>query len=47
MKKIAQEKGIDKSGYRIVINHGKNAGQAVPHLHFHLLGGRPLAWPPG
>lgn len=47
MKKLAIEKGIDKSGYRIVINHGKDAGQAVPHLHFHLLGGRPLNWPPG
>ena len=47
MKKIAVEKGIDKSGYRIVINHGKDAGQAVAHLHFHLLGGRPLKWPPG
>ncbi len=47
MKKIAVEKGIDQTGYRIVVNHGKNAGQAVPHLHFHLLGGRPLKWPPG
>lgn len=47
MKKLAAEQGIDKSGYRIVINHGKDAGQAVPHLHFHLLGGRRLAWPPG
>ncbi len=47
MKKIAREKGIDKTGYRIVVNHGKDAGQAVPHLHFHLLGGRPLKWPPG
>jgi histidine triad (HIT) family protein len=47
MKKIAAEKGIEKSGYRIVVNHGKDAGQAVPHLHFHLLGGRPLSWPPG
>lgn len=47
MKKIAEEKGIDKSGYRIVVNHGKDAGQAVPHLHFHLLGGRSLGWPPG
>ena len=46
-KKIAEEKGIDKTGYRIVVNHGKDAGQAVPHLHFHLLGGRPLKWPPG
>lgn len=47
MKKVAVEKGIDKSGYRIVVNHGKDAGQAVPHLHFHLLGGRSLKWPPG
>ena len=47
MKKIAQEKGLDKTGYRIVVNHGKDAGQAVPHLHFHLLGGRKLTWPPG
>lgn len=47
MKVIAEEKGIDKTGYRIVVNHGKDAGQAVPHLHFHLLGGRPLKWPPG
>lgn len=47
MKKIAAEEGIAGSGYRIVVNHGKNAGQAVPHLHFHLLGGRELSWPPG
>jgi len=47
MKKIAEEKGIAETGYRIVVNHGKDAGQAVPHLHFHLLGGRPLKWPPG
>jgi len=47
MKKLAVEKGLDKTGYRIVVNHGKDAGQAVPHLHFHLLGGRPLKWPPG
>ena len=47
MKKLAVEKGIDKSGYRIVVNHGKDSGQAVPHLHFHLLGGRQLHWPPG
>ena len=45
--KIAGEKGLDKSGFRIVCNHGRAAGQAVPHLHFHLLGGRKLGWPPG
>ncbi|MFC1511254.1 histidine triad nucleotide-binding protein [Candidatus Margulisiibacteriota bacterium] len=47
MQKLAKEKGIDKTGYRIVVNQGKDAGQAVDHLHFHLLGGRPLKWPPG
>ena len=47
MKKVAEKKGIDKTGYRIVVNHGRDSGQAVPHLHFHLLGGRPLHWPPG
>lgn len=47
MKKLAAEKGLDKSGYRIVVNNGQDAGQAVAHLHFHLLGGRPLKWPTG
>ncbi len=46
-KKIAEEKGIDKTGYRIVNNCGDDGGQSVKHLHFHLLGGRGLAWPPG
>ncbi|MDR3668951.1 MAG: histidine triad nucleotide-binding protein [Ignavibacteriaceae bacterium] len=44
---IAKEQGIDKTGFRIVINNGINAGQEVPHLHLHLLGGRKLSWPPG
>lgn len=35
------------NGFRIVINNGPNAGETVPHLHVHLLGGRPLTWPPG
>ena len=35
------------NGYRIVINNGKDSGETVPHLHVHVLGGRPLAWPPG
>jgi histidine triad (HIT) family protein len=43
----ANAKGVGESGYRIVINCGKDAGQEVPHLHAHLLGGRVLAWPPG
>ncbi len=44
---IAKEKGIDKTGFRIVTNTGKDGGQAVFHIHFHLLGGRLLHWPPG
>ncbi|SKA75616.1 histidine triad (HIT) family protein [Clostridium sp. USBA 49] len=46
-KKIAKELNIDENGYRIVTNCGKDAGQTVPHVHFHLLGGRSLNWPPG
>jgi histidine triad (HIT) family protein len=45
--RLAAEKGIAKSGYRIVCNCGPHAGQAVAHIHFHLLGGRAMAWPPG
>ena len=44
---IARKEGVDKTGYRLVINNGRDAGESVPHLHVHLLGGRPLAWPPG
>ena len=44
---LARDEGLDKEGYRIVTNTGKNAGQSVDHLHFHLLGGRNLTWPPG
>lgn len=46
-KKLAQEKGIVQSGYRLVLNNNKGAGQAVFHIHLHLLGGRKLNWPPG
>lgn len=44
---LARERGLDESGYRLVINNGSNAGQTVFHLHVHLLGGRSLTWPPG
>lgn len=44
---IARQEGIDDTGYRLVINKGRDAGESVPHLHVHLLGGRALAWPPG
>jgi len=46
-QKIAKELGITDSGYRIVINNGSHAGETVPHLHVHVLGGRPFRWPPG
>ena len=45
--KIALELDLKANGYRLVINNGKDAGEAVPHLHIHLLAGRKLAWPPG
>ena len=38
--------GIAESGYRVVVNQGKDAGQEIDHLHFHIFGGRALAWPP-
>jgi histidine triad (HIT) family protein len=44
---IAKQEGLDETGYRLVINHGPHAGESVPHLHLHLLGGRPRDWPPG
>lgn len=47
IKKIAVEAGIDKDGFRVVTNIGANGGQTVAHLHYHILGGRSLQWPPG
>lgn len=44
---IARKEGIDGTGYRLVINKGAHAGESVPHLHVHLLGGRAMNWPPG
>lgn len=44
---IARREGVADSGYRLVINNGHDGGEAVPHLHIHLLGGRKLTWPPG
>ncbi|MDE3120082.1 MAG: histidine triad nucleotide-binding protein [Nitrospirota bacterium] len=44
---VAKQKGIAEGGYRLVVNTGRNGGQTVFHLHLHLLGGRPMHWPPG
>jgi histidine triad (HIT) family protein len=44
---IAEKLGVLETGYRTVINSGRDAGESVPHLHIHLLAGRPLQWPPG
>ena len=44
---LAAQLGLNQSGYRLVINNGEDAGEAVPHLHIHVLGGRHMAWPPG
>lgn len=44
---MAKQLGLAASGYRLVINHGRDGGESVPHLHVHLLGQRSLAWPPG
>jgi histidine triad (HIT) family protein len=46
MRKLAQQLGL-ANGYRVVVNCGPAAGQSVDHVHFHLLGGRNLSWPPG
>lgn len=45
--RIADERGIARDGYRLVLNNGPQAGQTVYHLHLHLVGGRALGWPPG
>ena len=46
-RRVAEQEGIAATGYRVVANDGANGGQSVDHLHLHVLGGRPLTWPPG
>ena len=45
--RLAESTGIARSGFRLVVNTGEHGGQSVAHLHIHILGQRPLAWPPG
>lgn len=47
IRQVARDLGVAESGYRVVVNCGQDGGQSVDHLHFHILGGRRLAWPPG
>jgi histidine triad (HIT) family protein len=45
--RVAKEKGVSESGFRVIANTGGQAGQTVSHLHFHVMGGRNFHWPPG
>jgi histidine triad (HIT) family protein len=47
IRNLARQLGVDETGYRVTVNCGADGGQSVDHLHFHLLGGRPMKWPPG
>jgi histidine triad (HIT) family protein len=44
---VAKQLGLTQNGYRLVFNNGPDAGEAVPHLHCHIIGGRKMNWPPG
>ena len=46
-RQVAADEGVAEAGYRVVFNTGAEAGQTVPHVHAHVLGGRSLGWPPG
>ena len=46
-REIAGELGLHEKGFRLVFNNGPDAGETVPHLHLHILGGRTMTWPPG
>jgi histidine triad (HIT) family protein len=47
IKSVVETEKLTNSGFRVITNTGADGGQTVPHLHFHILGGRPLSWPPG
>lgn len=44
---VSKEQNLTENGFRVVVNYGSDAGEAVPHLHFHLIAGRKMDWPPG
>ncbi|MBK1831839.1 histidine triad nucleotide-binding protein [Verrucomicrobiaceae bacterium R5-34] len=46
-RKVAEQEGFAEAGFRTVINNGPHGGEEVPHLHLHILAGRPMTWPPG
>ena len=46
-RKVAKEQGLAEKGFRLVVNNGPDGGEAVPHLHIHILAGRQMTWPPG
>lgn len=46
IRKVAADAGL-RDGFRVVVNNGRDANQTVPHLHYHVLGGRAMGWPPG
>ena len=46
-RRIAREQGVAENGFRLVVNNGPDGGEAVPHLHIHILAGRRMEWPPG
>ena len=46
-RRVAEQEGLTKGGFRLVVNDGDHAGQTVHHIHVHLLGGRQMGWPPG
>lgn len=47
VSQVVSQEGLIENGYRIVVNFGKQSGQEVPHIHVHILAGRPMKWPPG
>ena len=46
-QRVARQEGVEQSGYRLVLNVGRDALNSVPHLHIHVIGGRRMEWPPG